>query len=120
MNEIEIGLKPAAAQLTLVKGDQWRRSLTLHDADSAYNATGATLSASVTRSAGGAEVFAPTLTVVNASLGQYTIDISETQSAALTASDPRNPNGWYWLTLRLQDAAGVTMTLAQIRVQVVP
>lgn len=120
MSGPEIGLKPASAVLTIVRGDQWERPLVLKVGDAAYNATGTTLTASVSRQQGGPVLFAPAITTVNASLGQYRIDISEAQSETLTAATPRDPRGEHWLTLRLLDAAGVTTTLAQVQMQVLP
>ena len=116
----EIGLKPASAVLTLVKGDQWRRTISLKNGAVAYDATGATLAASVSKTVAGTELFAPAISTVDADAGQFVIDITEAQSAALTAAGPLDPKGAHWLTIRLTDSAAITSTLAQIRIQVVP
>lgn len=118
MSRVEIGSKPASAILSIVRGDQWRRAMFLTDGADPFDATGATLSATVTKTIGGDEIFAPAIAAVDATEGEFTIDITEAQSDLLTAAAPNDPKGQHWLTILIVDSAEVTTTLARVRMQV--
>ncbi len=112
----ELGGKPGAATLTLVRGDQWRRPMTLTQGSGAVNLTGSTLTAVILAALGDTDpVATPDLTVTSAADGECVIDITEEMSALLV--DQRAP---YWLVLRMTDSLDQRRTLAQIRIEVLP
>lgn len=112
----ELGGKPGAATLTMVRGDQWRRPMTLSQGDVAVDLTGATLEAVLLATLGDTvPVATPDLVVVDAVTGSCVIDITEAMSALLV--DQGAP---YWLVIRMTDSLDQLRTLAQIRVEALP
>lgn len=122
MTAPEIGNTPAAAVLTIARGDSWRRRLQFKQGavdGTAIDLAGSTITAVVQQQLGGTDVFACTVTP-GSTVGEVFVAFSEAQCLTLTAgSYPRDPAGVYWLVLRMLDAEGETRTLAHVRIQVV-
>lgn len=114
----ELGGKPGAATLTIVRGDQWRRPFTLRSGSATgdpIDLTGATLTAFIVVALGDAEHVAEVpLTVDDTTLGACTIDVTEETSALLVNDTP------YFLVIRMVDSLDQARTLAQIRLQGLP
>jgi hypothetical protein len=103
----------------MVRGDQWARTLTLRSGTSPYDLTGCTLTSSIVRTLGGSRLAEPVTSVVSPTAGTVSIDITESISLGLTAGVfDADPNGQYWLVLRMVDASAQTRTLLQARMQI--
>lgn len=120
----EIGGKPAYATLTMVRGDEWSRVLTLRSGSAtgpAIDLTGSTLSCDIRKTPGGAVLASPPVSVQNAAAGQVLIIIDEALSNSLSAGVyDGDEAGQYRMSLRMNDALGQTRTLLEVALQLLP
>ena len=109
--------------MSLVKGDQWVRTLRFRQTTSTgdpVDLTGSTLTAAIYASLGGVKEADVSLTVVSpATAGDVIIDITEAVSATLSAEQfPLDPTGTHWLVVKMVDSLSVTRTMLQIKMRV--
>jgi hypothetical protein len=120
----EIGGQPAYATLTMVRGDEWSRVLTLRSGSATgpvIDLTGSALSCDIRKTPGGAVLSTPNLTVVSAVGGQVQITITEDMSLGLSAGAYAGDEaGVYHLTLRMSDSLQQMRTLLSVRVVLLP
>ncbi len=119
----DLSSHPAQAVMSLVKGDQWVRTLrfrqTSADGDP-LDLTGSTLTAAIYQSLGGVKEADVPLTIVSpATTGDVIIDITEAVSETLSAEKfPLDPAGTHWLVIRMIDSLSITRTMMQIKMRV--
>jgi len=122
MGAVDISSRPAQAVLSIVKGDQWVRTLRFRQQTSsglALDLTGAVLSAAVFKSPGGQKEADVPITVAVPSSGDAVIDLDESLTSTLSAESYRgDPAGCHWIVVKLVDSQAVTKTLLQIKLTV--
>lgn len=121
----DLSSRPAQAVLTLIKGDQWVRTLRFRQGTSdgdPVDLTGSTLTAAIYDTPGGTKQADVPLTVVSpATAGEAVVDITEVISGSLAAEQfPLDPSGVHWLVVKMVDSLVVTRTVLQVKMRVTP
>ena len=94
MGSLRVKAAPADVKLPIVRGDDPSFTIALyttyvsegHASNVVLDITGRTYSGSIAATLGGTVVATPTITVVNAALGQITVAMSDTITDQLTAA----------------------------------
>lgn len=122
-NPLEIGNAPAKAQLTIVRGDAWYRTMRMKTGSAtgpAVDLTGSLVIAAVHRSIGGPVLFEATVTVVDAVEGAVEVSISAEQSLSLKGGSYADDTlGEHWLVIRLRGADGREVALVHARIRAI-
>jgi hypothetical protein len=111
--------------MSLVKGDQWVRTLRFRQGTAEgdpVDLTGSTLTAAIYDTPGGTKQADVSLTVVSpATAGDAVIDITEAVSGTLSAEQfSQDPSGTHWLVVKMVDSLSVTRTMLQVKMRVTP
>ena len=122
MGAIDISSRPAQAVLSIVKGDQWVRTLRFRQQTSSgapLDLTGCTLTAAVFKSLGGQKESDVLLTITTPTTGDVVIDLNEALTSSLSAESYQGDEaGVHWIVVKLIDTQAVTRTVLQIKMRV--
>lgn len=122
-NPLEIGNAPAKAQLTIVRGDAWYRTMRMKTGSAtgpAVDLTGSVVSAAVYRSLGGPVLFDAMVAVIDALEGVVEIGISAEQSLMLKGGAyADDTSGEHWLVIRLRGTNGREASLVHARIRAI-
>lgn len=116
-----VGSFPATVSVHLVKGDDWLRQVTFKD-DSTngapVNLTGSTFDVVIVRPESSDVLARPAVSVVNATQGVISISIDATTTENLKAGlYVADPDGLYFVVLRITDSQGNVFTVLRIKLQ---